>query len=302
METHKTPHEKKHTGCTSGKGAWLTALVCLLLMLLPAGAAFAEIFEGKPPQDFQPMLSWTVFDVNEGDAMLLEAGGESLLVDGGPWPFRDMLRTRVAEAGYMHLDTILNTHYHDDHIDGLYNLFLSGFTAGEYLHGYSDTALAYNELGQRTAEAARAAGVPLRRIGHGDSLTLGECDIQVYQCTTVDNTNARSLVLHFTIGETSLLLCADITGAAQHWYLDNLPAEALRADVIKMPHHGITPTVTEFLDTVDPAAIVVTNLQSRIEPASQGQLDYRKLPVWFSGKGAVHALTDGRDWYFWQEE
>ena len=69
-----------------------------------------------------------------------------------------------------------------------------------------------------------------------------------------------------------------------------------------MPHHGITPTVTEFLDTVDPSAIVVTNLQSRIEPASQGQLDYRKLPVWFSGKGAVHALTDGRDWYFWQEE
>ncbi len=35
-------------------------------------------------------------------------------------------------------------------------------------------------------------------------------------------------MLKVTFGDTSLLLCADITGAAQHWYLDNLPAEALQ--------------------------------------------------------------------------
>ena len=279
---------------------WMVLAVALLGFWW-LGTARAQVMEGRPPEGFQFALHWTVYDVDEGDAMLLTCGGESLLVDGGPQPFRDMLRRRLAEAGYMHLDTVLNTHYHDDHIDGLYSLFQSGFTAGEYLHGYSDAALAKDPRGSRTAKAAEAAGANLRRIGHGDALRLGESRIQVYQCTAIHNTNARSLVLHVTLGDTSLLLCADITGAAQHWLLENLPQDALSADLVKLPHHGINPTVTEFLDAVNPAGLVVTNRPDRIEPASRGQLDYRALPVWFSGDGTVHGVTDGVDWYVWQE-
>ena len=283
------------------KGAKMLAVLCLLWLFCVCSAAHAQVFQGKPPQNFQPILRWTAYDVDEGDAMLLTSGSESLLVDGGPWPFRDMLRSRLAEAGYMHLDRVVNTHYHDDHIDGLYSLFCNGFTAGEYLHGYSDTALDRNERGRRTAQAAADAGATLRRLGHGDAFSMGAARIQVYQCTTINNTNARSLVLRITCGQTALLLCADITGAAQHWLLEQLPPEALSADLIKLPHHGITPTVTQFLDAVHPAGLVVTNRPDRIEPASRGQLDYRELPVWFSGLGAVHGETDGVDWYVWQE-
>ena len=277
------------------------AVLALVLLLMGVAPAHGQVVAGQPPQDFVPRLHWTVFDVDEGDAMLLACGGESLLVDGGPWPFRDMLRLRLAEAGYLHLDTVLNTHYHDDHIDGLYDLFCNGFTAGAYLHGYSDTSIRRNERGRRTAEAASAAGAQVRRVCHGEVLPLGEAQVRVYQCTAVENTNARSLVLHITCGEATLLLCADITGAAQHWFVDHLPEGALAADVVKLPHHGITPTVTGFLDAVNPAALVVTNRPDRIEPASQGQLEYRQLPVWFSGLGAVHGVTDGVDWYIWQE-
>lgn len=281
----------------------MTGMCLLLWLMLPWGKpAHGQVFEGKPPQGFQPALHWTVYDVDEGDAMLLTCDGESLLVDGGPWAFRDMLRRRLAEAGYMHLDRVVNTHYHDDHIDGLYSLFQHGFTAGEYLHGYSDTALARNERGHRTADAAAQAGASLRRVGHDDRFSLGQAQVQVFQCTTLDNTNARSLVLRVTCGETSLLLCADITGAAQHWLLEQLPPEMLTADLIKLPHHGITPTVTAFLDAVNPAGLVVTNRPDRIEPASQGQLRYRGLPVWYSGLGTVHGVTDGVDWYVWGEQ
>ena len=283
-------------------GAWLVvAMLCLLFFGMATACARGQVFEGQPPKGFQTILHWAVYDVDEGDAMLLTSGGESLLVDGGPWAFRDKLRRRLAEAGYMHLDRVVNTHYHDDHIDGLYSLFQHGFTAGEYLHGYSDTALARNERGQRTARAATEAGASLRQVVHGDTFSLGQAQVQVFQCTAIDNTNARSLVLRVACGEASLLLCADITGAAQHWLMEQLPPEALSADLMKLPHHGITPTVTAVMDAVHPAGLVITNRPDRIEPASQGQLRYRRLPVWFSGLGAVHGVTDGVDWYIWQE-
>ena len=274
----------------------LLLTACLFLALLPC-AARGQVYLCAPPEGFAALLRWTVFDVDEGDAMLLESGGETLLVDGGPWGFREHVRRRLAEMGHLHLDTVLNTHYHDDHIDGLYSLFQSGFTAGEYLHGYSKAAL-YRELrGRRTAAAA---GVALRRVAHGERLGLGHATVTVYQCKAIDNTNARSLAARITCGDCCLLLCADITGDAQHWFLQNLPASALEADVVKLPHHGITPTVTPFLDAADPALLVITNRPDRIEPASRDQLRYRGLPVLFAGQGEVQGVTDGADWYFWQ--
>lgn len=141
------------------KRAVLLALVLVCLLMLAA----AQVYAGDPPAAWaqKETLEWTVFDVNEGDAMLLTCGGESMLVDGGPKPFRAMLRDELEARGLRHLTRILNTHYHDDHIDGLYYLFTYGFTADEYLHAYSDSAIEGNKLGRRTVQAAKKNGVPV---------------------------------------------------------------------------------------------------------------------------------------------
>lgn len=278
-----------------------SALAVLQTGLSGVHSAAAEVYAAHPPSDFRPLLHWTVFDVDEGDAMLLECGGESLLVDGGPWGFRDMLRKRLAEAGCLHLTYVFSTHYHDDHIDGIFDLFSNGFTAEKYMHGYSRKAIRNDFRGSRTVGAAEKAGIQTVRVTHGERFQLGSAQAEVYQCTAVNNTNARSLMLRISVKETSLLLCADVTGEAQHWFVEHLAPEKLRADVVKLPHHGITPTVKAFLDTVEPSAAVITNRKNRAGEATLGQLTYRKLPVWFSGEGTVHGVTDGIDWYIWQE-
>ena len=281
----------------------VSVLGCLVLLLCTACASAEVYFSQEPPADWKDkdVLKWTIFDVDEGDAMLLECGGESMLVDGGPNPFREKLRDALEARGLRDgMKYILSTHHHDDHIDGIFRLFEYGFTAGEYLHSYNDFGIRSEERLSRTIRQAEKNGVPIRRVQDGDSLTLGGADIRIFQCTTIKGTNARSLMLKVTYGESSLLLCADIIGQTQRYFLETLGAETLDSDLIKLPHHAITPAVPEFLDAVSADAAVATNVKKQLDNKSVAQLETRPLPALYSGDGTVYAVTDGTDWYLYQ--
>lgn len=282
----------------------IVSVFCCLVLLFCASAASARVyFEQEPPADWKDrdVLKWTIFDVDEGDAMLLECGGESMLVDGGPNPFREKLRDALEKRGLKNsMKYILSTHYHDDHIDGIFRLFEFGFTPGEYLHSYNEWAIQSEELLARAVKAAQKNNVPIRRVQDGDTLTLGGADIRIFQCTTIKGTNARSLMLKVTYGESTLLLCADIIGKTQRYFLDTLGAEVLNSDLIKLPHHAITPAVPEFLDAVSADAAVATNVKKQLDNKSVAQLETRPLPALYSGDGTVYAVTDGVDWYLYQ--
>ena len=107
-------------------------------------------------------------------------------------------------------------------------------------------------------------------------------------------------MLKVTFKDSSLLLCADIVGNTQRYFLENLPADALKSDLIKLPHHAITPTVPEFLDAVGAEAAVATNIKKEIDNKSIAQLETRPLPALYAGDGTVYAVTDGTDWYLYQ--
>ena len=278
----------------------------LMAVVLVSGlfaAAHAELFLGQPPAEWadRPTLKWTCFDVDEGDAHLLECGGEAMLIDGGPNPFREPLRMALEERGLKDsMKYVLNTHYHDDHINGIYHLFKSGFMPGEFLHPYNDWAIRNDKLGTRTVNAAKKAGIPIRRVQPGDVLTLGDATIELFQCTEYSGTNQRSLVEKVKFGDATILMCADIAGTSQRYFVETLTPEQLKSDLIKLPHHAITPVVPAFLDAVNPLAAIATNIKDEIDNKSITQLEGRPFPTLYSGDGTVYAETDGTDWYIYQ--
>src|SRR5450631_1197839 len=81
-------------------------------------------------------------DTEGGQATLVVApSGQSLLIDTGYTGFggRDTLRIAAAakDAGVKHIDTLLITHFHDDHVSGVANL-LDRFPVAMFLdHGPS---------------------------------------------------------------------------------------------------------------------------------------------------------------------
>lgn len=285
------------------KKRFLGVTALFLLMIFACGAARADVFMGEPPQEWdgRDLLRWTIFDTDEGDAMLLECGGESMLVDGGPNPFREKLRDALDARGLRSsMKYVFSTHFHDDHIDGIYRLFQYGFTCGEFLHAYSDKTAREDMRMSRTIRQAERNGIPVRRVVNGDELSLGGAQLQVLRCLEIHGDNARSLVLKVNFKDASIILCADITGKVQHYFEENLPQEVIDADIIKAPHHGINRIVTEFLHAVSPEAVVITSELRRMYRETTYQLEQEGLPALYSGDGTVYAVTDGTDWYLYQ--
>lgn len=275
--------------------ALLLALACIL------SAAHAQVYvDQTPPADWEQrdLMRLTVFRTGESDCMLLENGGECMMIDGGAMKWREKLYNALQDRGISHLKYFFNTHPHDDHIDGLCYLMMDyGVTADEFLSVFPEDY--DHKLHQRALRQARKAGVPFRQLFAGDTLTLGGVTLRIYRSSHGETENGYSALTRLEFGDASALLCADITGNVQKQFLELLPPEQLKADVAKAPHHGLNPFVSEFLDAVAPGFVVITNYEGDAKP-TVNQMKKRGIPFAHSGEGTVILETDGTDWYITQ--
>lgn len=270
-------------------------MILLLALCLPA-LCLAEVHVGEPvPEgwDERTILRVTVLETGRSDAMLLECGGEAMMIDGGSNPYSVALRHDMDRRGITHFKYLMNTHPDNDHIEGLRQLMAHGYTADAFISPFPlDMDYSYQ---QAAVKAAISAGIPWQMIFDGDTLTLGEAEIVIRRCNEIAGRNAHSAVAMVRLGDASMLLCADINGLTQRWFLEH-PGQGLRADIIKAPHHGITAMVPAFLSAVNPALVCLTNTAER-GSVVVAQAKSRGIPCLASGDGEIVLETDGADWY-----
>ncbi|HPF87141.1 MAG TPA: MBL fold metallo-hydrolase [Candidatus Limiplasma sp.] len=246
--------------------------------------------------DTDDLLTVDFIDRGAADCILLQCGGESLLVDGGKYRLFDHLQNVFSYLGITHFTYMLNTHAHDDHIEGLIKLLRHDYTPDLYMSCYGDD---YRGSDYQTTvrELLAEKGIPYRQIGDGDTFTLGSAQITVFRDETpkIDK-NRHSIVLKVVYGERSVLLMADAIGRTQEYLLAHYDASVFKADVLKYPHHGYVNMTTAFLDAVDPAVCVITNTRTAAALADK-QLAYRGIPRYFTNEGVVRMQTDGHVWH-----
>jgi competence protein ComEC len=214
-------------------------------------------------------LRLTMFDVGQGDALLVEApsvasgvaGAEAvrLLVDGGPEPERALrlLRSR----GVRRLDAVVLTHPHHDHSGGL-PAVLEHLPVGALLVGPSPVRLSEPPAPSvvETYAVAQRRGVPVLTLGDGHAFALGAARVEVLSPPrgrpAEDDPNENSLVLRIVDGAGTMLLAGDAEEDAQSRLLRR--PERLRADLLKVPHHGGDTNAGGFLAAVHPRIAVVS--------------------------------------------
>lgn len=267
----------------------LSLLLTAMLVFLVPFSALAE----------ETLLRLTMMAAGESDCMLLESGGEAMLVDGGSDKYRGRLLELLETRGLKRLKYLYNSHPHDDHIDGLYRAMQRGITAEAFLTPFGPGLP--GRLHSRTLKTARHRLIPVKVLENGESFSLGSASLTLLRWTEGCTLNDQSGMLRVEVGETALLLCADVTGQAQKALLRQLSPELLRAEVVKAPHHGLTPFVSEFLDAVAPELILVTNVPRRA-PKLAGQAKHRQLPLYFCGDKTLVLETDGVNWTIREEK
>lgn len=277
-------------------------LFLLLLLLLPA-AAPAEVFVGgEPPADWaeRPVLRVTFLQTGRSDAILVECGGEAMLIDGGDASWAQALLHDLQARGLTDFRYFLNTHPHNDHIEGLTYLMQQGVLPERFM---SPFAADWHD-GSYHDEAVRTAwdqGVRFRLVRDGDVYALGTAEVHIFRSTRYTDMNSRSAIELITFGDSRILLCADLTGNAQKALLSALPEGTLTAEIIKAPHHGENAMVPEFLTAAAPSLIICTS-QADEAPDLARQAGGRDLPLLYSGEGEIVLETDGTDWYVWQRD
>jgi competence protein ComEC len=123
-------------------------LAPVLLIVLSGACAELELLTGDPRGGAGPppsgSLSVSFIDVGQGDGVLVQAGGESYLIDAGP-PEEgpnvvDFLRSRSVDS----LDGIVVSNPDADHIGGFLDVFDALPVETVYVSGDPNNTLTYN--------------------------------------------------------------------------------------------------------------------------------------------------------------
>jgi competence protein ComEC len=220
-------------------------------------------------------LSVEFLDVGQGDSIFITfPNGQTMLVDaGGRFDYRDdesddgtfapdvrgIGEAVVSEVlwakGYSRIDHVVATHAHADHVGGLTDV-AKNFTIGSVLVG----AIPDQEPGLMPLdEVLRRRGIRVETIARGDILRFGDAAVEVlFPPTTVTGVSANdnSIVLRIVYGSRVVLITGDIEKSTESQLAES---SVLRADVVKVPHHGSpTSSTQEFVDAVNATHAVIS--------------------------------------------
>lgn len=233
----------------------------LLFSLMPYGQLFwKHALAGSgfcSPWGYSPssLVRIHVLDVGKADAIVLESGGSTALLDAGTYADGEYVVDYLLRQGISCLDYAIMSHPDSDHIGGMAQVMQEIPTA-LFLQsaGWAEGGAAYDSL-----DIALGKGkVPRRVLSAGDLFPLGDATVQVLgPLRTYEGTNNNSLVLRVCYGDFAALLCGDIEEEAE---LDLLKSgQDLSAQLLKVAHHGSSTSTTErFVQAVLPQVAVIS--------------------------------------------
>jgi competence protein ComEC len=261
-------------------------------------------------------LELTVLDVGQGDSLLVVSPhGKTILIDGGGAfggfpgreehngidPGEEAVSPYLWSRGFQKLDIVALTHAHQDQIGGL-TAILENFRVKTLWIGREVQSGALANLEKLALEKKIAIVHEIR----GNAFSWDGVESQFLwpeispEGVGPAPKNNDSLVLRLKYRERSIMLPGDAEKQAENSILSDNSEAALRADVLKVGHHGSkNSTMPGFLAAVHPRVAVISagedNIYGHPNPELLERLTAADVRILRTDRdGAVHLLTDGK--------
>ena len=237
--------------------------------------------------------------------MLIDGGGAFGGFAGqnnrGIDPGEEAVSPYLWSRGFQRLDVVALTHAHQDHLGGL-TAILENFRVGQLWIGREVNSPALAKVEQM----ARDRKIPIEHETRAKSFAWDNVEGKFFwpepssEAPSATAKNDDSLVLRLRYEDHTVLLPGDAERDAEREMLSESSSDELRAEVLKIGHHGSRNSTTpEFLAAVKPRLAIISvgednpyghpNVELLERLANAG---VRVLQT--DRNGAVHILMDGQ--------
>ena len=198
----------------------------------------------------------------------------------------------MKNLGVSHLDFIIGTHAHSDHIGGVaeiaqtnlvdrnttyyYKEYEHAGTQEDDLAGYHDyswhnQAFVYQALKNMQEKGANTVDISKQDASHGDpgnpygdyiSFSMGDMSFRLYNLYNDSDVNGNSIVTAITNGDYTVVDLADINivNAAVDSTAEAIGRDYGSVDIVVAGHHGYSGSNTKkMFDALKPGYVVVSN-------------------------------------------
>ncbi len=234
----------------------LRAVLLATFLLLATSCGFANAGTSPPPAG---ALAVSFIDVGQGDATLVQSGGENYLIDAGRPETGPEVVDFLRSRGVDELDGLVATHPDADHIGGLPDVLDAFPVSTVYLSGEDDKGTTTFNTFLRSVQDEGAQVFEARA---GMEMDWGGTDVTVLspppdsEGGLFGESNEDSVSMLLAFGEARVLLTGDAENRGEEYMSTGRYTGPVT--VLKVGHHGSnTSTTPLFLNRFRPEIAVI---------------------------------------------